>query len=318
VLYTGADVRFADIVGPHDLNLSPHSIERQITPRTRAIIVVHYGGYPCRMPEILEIAQRRGLKVIEDAAHAPGSWLEGRHLGTWGDIGCFSFFSNKNLSTGEGGMLVTNRDDLAEQARLLRSHGMTSLTWDRHQGHAYSYDVVALGYNYRIDEIRSALGLAQLSKLESNNRRRREITCRYWSLLSKSGFTLPFANRIPGQQMDLEGKQYLPSHHLMPVLLPQGINRHMMMECMRDAGIQTSIHYPPIHCFSYYFKRYAGRDSASLTQTEEISSRQITLPLYPGMSEEQVDYVASTALAVLKQSSRRNRENTHGKPTFIK
>ncbi len=169
VLYAGAEVRFADILGPHDLTIDPASVASQITPRTKAIIVMHYGGYPCQMPAILEIARAHGLAVIEDAAHSPGAWLDRRHLGTLGDIGCFSFFSNKNLSTGEGGMLVTDRPELADKLRLMRSHGMTSLTWDRHQGHAYSYDVVELGYNYRIDEIHSALGREQLRKLEAGN-----------------------------------------------------------------------------------------------------------------------------------------------------
>ncbi len=139
--------------------------------------MVHYGGYACDMPFILDIAGRHGLAVIEDAAHAIGSRFGERMLGTWGDIGCYSFFSNKNMTTGEGGMLVTDDDRLAERLRLLRSHGMTSLTWDRHKGHAWSYDVVDLGYNYRIDEIRSAIGRVQLKKLEHNNQLRRELTC---------------------------------------------------------------------------------------------------------------------------------------------
>jgi len=176
VLYTGAQVRFADICDLEDWTISPESIERSITARTKAILPMHYAGYPSRMVEILEIASRHGLTVIEDAAHAPGARLQGRSLGTYGEIGCFSFFSNKNLSTGEGGMLVTDRDDLAEMVSRLRSHGMTSLTWDRHQGHAYSYDVVDLGYNYRIDEIRSALGLVQLGKLRENTACRESIT----------------------------------------------------------------------------------------------------------------------------------------------
>ncbi|MFN2237364.1 MAG: DegT/DnrJ/EryC1/StrS family aminotransferase, partial [Anaerolineales bacterium] len=142
VLYTGADVRFAEVIGPQDLTISPASIESQITPNTKAIMVMHYGGFPCQMPEIARIAQHHNLAVIEDAAHAPGASVEGKTLGSWGDAACFSFFSNKNLVTGEGGMLVTNRDDIAEKVRIMRSHGMTSLTWDRHQGHAYSYDVV--------------------------------------------------------------------------------------------------------------------------------------------------------------------------------
>jgi dTDP-4-amino-4,6-dideoxygalactose transaminase len=142
IVYTGADVRFADILGPENLNISPERIEAQCSPRTKAILVVHYGGYACHMDEILAIADQHDLAVIEDAAHAPGVRWNGKAMGTWGDVGCFSFFSNKNLATGEGGMVVTNRDDIAEKIQLLRSHGMTSLTWDRHQGHAYSYDVV--------------------------------------------------------------------------------------------------------------------------------------------------------------------------------
>jgi len=138
VLYCGARVRFVDITGADDLNISPDEIERQITPQCKAIIVVHYGGYPCQMSRILELAARFKLAVIEDAAHAPGASYAGKPLGTWGDVGCFSFFSNKNLSTGEGGMLVTNSEEVFQQVRLLRSHGMTSLTWDRHRGHAHS------------------------------------------------------------------------------------------------------------------------------------------------------------------------------------
>ena len=162
VRYTGAVPVFADIAGENDLNISYKSIERAITKRTRAILVMHYGGYPCDMPSIMGLAREHNLIVIEDAAHAVGSDLQGRKMGTWGDMGCFSFFSNKNMTTGEGGMLVTDNEAYTHRAHLLRSHGMTTLTWDRHMGHAWSYDVVDLGYNYRIDEIRAALGMVQL------------------------------------------------------------------------------------------------------------------------------------------------------------
>ncbi|RPJ52348.1 MAG: DegT/DnrJ/EryC1/StrS family aminotransferase [Chloroflexi bacterium] len=287
-LYTGADVRFADVIGPHDLNVSPESIEKQITPRTKAIAVVHYGGYPCRMPEIMEIARRHGLAVVEDAAHAPGASLEGRALGAWGDAGCFSFFSNKNLAVGEGGMVITNRADVAEKMKTLRSHGMTTLTWDRHRGHAHTYDVVALGHNYRIDEIRSALGLAQLHKLAKNNARRKEITARYRAGFQAAGFEgvdLPFME-TPGES----------SCHIMPILLPEDVNRGVFMDTMRQAGIQTSIHYPPIHHFSYHSQRYPG---LSLPVTEAVAAREVTLPLYPGLREEDIDYVLSTARAAI-------------------
>lgn len=280
VLYTGADVRFAEVIGAHELCISPEDIERRITPRTRAIIVVHYGGYPCRMEAIQDIARRYGLGLIEDAAHAPGASLNDHPLGAWGDAGCFSFFSNKNLATGEGGMLVTDRDDIAEKARRLRSHGMTTLTWDRHRGHAYNYDVVELGYNDRIDEIRSALGRVQLGKLKKNNARRKQITERYWLALTEpqfEGIELPFLSSLGSS-----------SYHLLPILLPEYVDRQHFMEYMRMKGVQTSIHYPPVHRFSYYQQRYP---EVELPLTEEIAAREITLPLYPGMSDADVDYV---------------------------
>ena len=136
VRYTGATPVFADIRSEDDLSLSPDDVAARITPRTRAIVVVHYGGYAADMPALLAVAERHGLDVVEDVAHAPGGSLDGRALGTWGRIGCFSFFANKNMTTGEGGMLTTDDDGLAERLRLLRSHGMTTLTWDRHRGHA--------------------------------------------------------------------------------------------------------------------------------------------------------------------------------------
>jgi dTDP-4-amino-4,6-dideoxygalactose transaminase len=285
VLYTGAQVRFAEILGPQELNISPEAIEREITPRTRAIIVMHYGGYPCQMEAILQIAARHGLAVIEDAAHAPGAALNGKPLGTWGDAGCFSFFSNKNLSTGEGGMLVTDRVDLAEKVRLLRSHGMTSLTWDRHQGHAFSYDVVDLGFNYRIDELRSALGLAQLKKLVANNARRKAITERYWRALDGSGVELPFKNTLGA-----------PAYHIFPILLPAGADRVKFIDSMRLEKVQTSIHYPPVHMFKYYRARYPG---VSLPITEMVASREVTLPLYPTMDNEAVELVINTVRQAL-------------------
>ena len=288
VLYTGAEVRFAEIIGETELNISPADLETRITPRTKAIMVVHYGGYPCRMPEILEIAKQHNLAVIEDAAHAHGASLDGRALGTWGDAGCFSFFSNKNLATGEGGMLVTDRDDIADKVRLLRSHGMTTLTWDRHQGHAFSYDVVALGNNYRIDEIRSALGLVQLGKLSANNARREAITERYREVLKGAtslGIELPFGNS-PG----------IPAYHIFPMLLPVGADRITFMETMRKAGVGTSIHYPPIHQFTLYRQRYPH---LSLPVTEKVAAREVTLPLYPGLNDEEADWVLSAAIEAL-------------------
>lgn len=274
VLYTGADVRFSDITSEDELTISAEAIERKISSRTKAIIVMHYGGYPCHMLEICDLAQKHGLAVIEDDAHCPGARLEGKSLGAWGDIGCFSFFSNKNLSTGEGGMVVTNRDDLAAKVRLQRSHGMTTLTYDRHKGHAYSYDVVDLGYNYRIDEIRAAIGREQLIKLDGNNRKREKWTHLYRRLLHSSGVGLPFAIS--------RGE---PAYHIFPILLPQGIDRNKFIDQMRNHRIQTSIHYPPTHTFDFYRRKYG---LVELPITEQVAAREVTLPLYPTMGEENV------------------------------
>lgn len=280
VRYTGATPIFADINGENDLTISLASIQSLVNHRTKAIIVMHYGGYTCDMTGILEWARSQHLPVIEDAAHAVGSFLDSKHLGTLGAAGCFSFFSNKNLSTGEGGMLVTNEDALADKFKLLRSHGMTSLTWDRHEGHAWSYDVVDLGFNYRIDEIRSALGREQLKKLDKFNTRRREISATYRNLLTDlvPEITVPFREH-PG----------ISAHHIMPVLLPRGADRLRFMEKMKEQGIQTSIHYPPIHQFTSF--RENSSATPVLPVTEDIAQREITLPLYPTLFDEQVELV---------------------------
>jgi dTDP-4-amino-4,6-dideoxygalactose transaminase len=289
IRYTGATPVFADISSETDLTISVEAIEKAITPKTRAIMVMHYSGYACDIPRIMELAKKHNLLVIEDAAHAAGSFLDGRHLGTFGIAGCFSFFSNKNMTTGEGGMVVTNSDEMADKIRVMRSHGMTSMTWDRHQGHAWSYDVVALGYNYRIDEIRSALGRAQLSKLNDFNSRRRELTQLYRDTLLElvPEVIVPFANH-PG----------ISACHIMPVVLPAKADRLHFMEKMKEQGIQTSIHYPPIHRFSA-FKDSFDRPLL-LAVTEDVANREVTLPLYPTLSDEQVMTVAQAVQNALK------------------
>ncbi len=288
VRYTGAAPVFADIRSLQDLTISPEAIREKVTGRTRAIVVMHYGGYACNMPAIMDIAAEFGLQVIEDAAHAPGSELLGRKLGTWGIAGCFSFFSNKNLVTGEGGMVVTNSDAVAERIRLLRSHGMTSLTLDRHKGHAWSYDVVALGYNYRLDEIRAALGRVQLSRLEENNLSRRELTGLYRELLQAyvPQVEIPFLNH-PG----------VSACHLMPVLLPEALPREQFMNKMKDRGIQTSIHYPPIHQFTAF--QSGELSDGSLALTEQAALREVTLPLYPALSLADIEVIVTEVQASL-------------------
>jgi dTDP-4-amino-4,6-dideoxygalactose transaminase len=185
------------------------------------------------------------------------------------------------MTTGEGGMLVTDDDGLADRLRVLRSHGMTSLTWDRHKGHAWSYDVVDLGYNYRIDEIRSALGRAQLGKLARNNQRRQELTALYRELLHEL---------CPPVHVPFEGHPGVSACHLLPVLLPEGTPREACMEQMKARGVQTSIHYPPVHLFQAY-RHLPGQVAPDLMQTERLAARELTLPLYPALSEADVTFV---------------------------
>jgi dTDP-4-amino-4,6-dideoxygalactose transaminase len=175
IRYVDAVPVFADITSYEDLTIDPLDIEKKISKKTKAIVVMHYGGFACDMDRIMAIAKKHELKVIEDACHGPMSEYKGKKLGTIGDIGCFSFFSNKNISTGEGGMLVTNNSEYFERAKLLRSHGMTSLSYERAKGHSTSYDVVDLGYNYRMDDIRASIGITQLDKLEKEFIKRDQI-----------------------------------------------------------------------------------------------------------------------------------------------
>jgi dTDP-4-amino-4,6-dideoxygalactose transaminase len=287
IVHTGATPVFCDIVGPDDLNLDPGDVEAAVSPRTKAVIVLHYAGFPCAMDEIAEIAERRGLAVVEDAAHAPGASLRGRMCGTLGRVGCFSFFSNKNLPVGEGGMVLTADEEVAERLRLLRSHGMTTLTWDRHRGHASSYDVVLPGFNYRLDEVRAVLGLVQLRRLPDENAARARITASYREALDeKQGLTMPF---------DGSGGDRVSSHHLAVVLLPDGADRIEVRAALDSKGIQTSVHYPPIHTFT----QYRSAEQRKLPHTAAVADRLLTLPLYGRMSDEQVEAVIESTLAAI-------------------
>jgi dTDP-4-amino-4,6-dideoxygalactose transaminase len=285
IAHTGATPVFCDIEGSDRLNIDPADVEAAITPATRAVVVMHYGGHPCRMEAILDVAARYELAVIEDAAHAPGATWRDHMCGTIGDVGCFSFFSNKNMPVGEGGMLVTDDASKAERLRLLRSHGMTTLTWDRHRGHAHSYDVLLQGFNYRLDEMRAAIGLVQLRRLREQNAARANIVARYRAELDGfAGIQMPFPS-------DDEGS---PSHHLAVIVLPESRSRDAFRASLTSRGIQTSVHYPPIHQFSYYRALGARRP---LPTTDAVASRLVTLPLFPHMSEMDTEAVIAAVVA---------------------
>ncbi len=280
VKIVGARPVLADCESLDHWNLDPADVERKITDRTRAVICVHYAGYPCRMDELTALCRRRGLRLIEDASHAPGARHGDRTLGTIGDVGCFSFFTNKNLSVGEGGMVSTRDVELDERLRLLRSHGMTTLTLDRHKGRAISYDVRRPGLNYRIDEMRAALGLVQLDKLPAANERRRRLMARYGERLAAvEGVHVPFRGYEPGAN----------AYHICPVLLASGVDRDAVVLALKRRRIQASIHYPAFATFS----AFPDLRLADTPVAAEISRRQLTLPLFPTMTLEQVDQVCA-------------------------
>lgn len=289
IVQTGAKPVFADVTSHDNLTVNPEEIERNITPRTKGIVVMHYGGYPCDMERIMAVARSRNLYVVEDCAHSPGASCPQGMTGTIGDVGCFSFFSNKNLSTGEGGMVVTNRDDLAERLRLLRSHGMTTVTLDRHKGHAFSYDVAECGFNYRSCEINAAIGRVQLNKLSAKNLRRKELVELYQQRFAGQDKVTPFFRSV--------GNGSNSAYHIFPVLLQEGADRIGFMTAMRDRGVQTSIHYRPIHTFSAYQGKFAGEN---LTITVDIATRLVTLPLYPTMTTQQLEIVVKSVAECLK------------------
>jgi dTDP-4-amino-4,6-dideoxygalactose transaminase len=284
VLYVGATPVFADIEDLECPLISLADAAAKCSPKTRAVIVMHYGGYAVDLPRWRDLCAARGIRLIEDAAHAPG--VPG--VGELSDASAFSFFANKNISTAEGGMVLSPDEGLLSILRRLRGHGMTSDTLVRHRGHAYSYDVTMLGFNYRLDELRAALGLVQLRHLTEWNRARLELTQLYRrKLLSE----LPAA-RVPF------AAGHRTAAHLLPLLLPEGCRREAVMESLRRSGIQSSIHYPPVHLFSYYRGLYPD---VALPKSEEFCRRELSLPLHPALAEADVDRVVTglrTALEI--------------------
>ena len=286
IRYVGATPVFCDIKGLDDLTIDPDILETLITTKTKAIVLMHYGGFPSDMNRIMEIARKHNLKVLEDACHGPLSEYHGQKLGTIGDIGCFSFFSNKNISTGEGGMLVTNNPEYYEKGKLLRSHGMTSLSYERSKGHSTTYDVIELGYNYRIDDIHSAIALVQIEKLKNDLYRRIKVRERYLeNFSSNEKIIIPFKNN----------REFV-SNYIFPIVLKDSTveKRDMVRNQLHEAGIQTSVHYPAAHRFSIY-RKYGG----NLEKTEYVTDNEITLPMYANLSYEQIDYITTTVNRIL-------------------
>ena len=282
VTMVGATNVLSDITSRDDWSMAPADIEKKITDKTKAVLVVHYAGVACDMDAICDICKRHNLYLIEDCAHTPGADYKGRPLGTCGDVAAFSFFTNKNLSVGEGGAVVTSDEVLYKKLLGLRSHGMSVPSFDRFKGRAISYDVEIPGLNYRIDEMRAALGLVQLEKLEVANKARQKLVLHYYERLDgQLKINIPFRNFSRGN----------PNYHIMPILLDDSVDRLHVIESMKEDGIQTSIHYPEIQEFSAY------KDTVNPTPIAQyVSKHELTLPLYPTMTIEEVDLVCDALI----------------------
>lgn len=271
-------------VDPVHFNMSLEDAERKITPKTRSIIPVHFAGHPCSMDSLLDLAAAHGLAVIEDAAHAIPAKYKGRNIGTLSPMTAFSFYATKTLTTGEGGMITTDDDSLADRIRLMGLHGMSRDAWKRYRADGnWRYEILEAGYKYNFTDPQAALGLVQLSKCEEMWRSRLRIAQRYDHALAPLE-----AYRIPSVAPDVQH-----AWHLYVVLVEPSrirIHRDQVIEELRQRGIGTAVHFIPLHLHPYY-QRSWGYRAGDFPVAEEYFGRCISLPIYPGMTDEDVDYV---------------------------
>jgi dTDP-4-amino-4,6-dideoxygalactose transaminase len=295
ICYVGATPVLVD-VDPVTRNIDPALIEAAITKHTRAIVPVHIAGLPCEMDAIGEIAHRRGLAVIEDAAHSLPARYKGRMIGTLSRSTAFSFYATKNLTTAEGGMLTTDDDDLAKRYRLLSLHGITSDGWKRYRlGGKWFYEVVAMGYKYNLTDIAAALGIVQLQKLDAFDVRRQELARR---------FTARLQHR-PDLHLPPKPAHMHHAWHLYIVGLVPGVarvTREEFIERLTQRGIGTSVHFIPAHLHPYYGERL-GLSRGALPKAEAAYEGAVSLPLYPAMTDDEVDYVLDGVEGALDASA---------------
>jgi dTDP-4-amino-4,6-dideoxygalactose transaminase len=278
-------------------NIDPSAIERAITAKTRAIVPVHFGGQPCDMEEILDIARRYRLNVIEDAAHALPAAYGGRMIGTIGDITCFSFYATKTLATGEGGMITTDNGEWAERLRMLRLHGISKDAWKRYSDEgSWYYEVAEAGYKYNMTDIQAGLGLAQLRKVEWMRQKREEIALKY-----DEAFRQFCEIDIPYIKPDRTSAWHL--YVIILNLKTIRIDRARFIEELKTRGVSTSVHFIPLHRHPFYSEAF-GYDTRDFPSAEWLYERVVSLPIYPGLTDEETGYVCETVCDVLRRNRR--------------
>lgn len=295
VLYQGATPVFADVC-PDTLNIDPEQVERRITPKARAILPVDYAGHPANLDVIRKIAADRGLIVIEDACHAMGAQYCGRNVGSIADMTVFSFHPVKHITTGEGGMVTTHNPKFAETLRQFRNHGISSEARQRQSAGQWHYEMVLLGFNYRLPDIVCALGIEQLKKLDANLARRREIAAVYTKAFQDTPGVIPPAV-LPGTN---------PAWHLYPIRLAPGIDRAQVFRAFRAENIGVNVHYIPVHLHPYYRDCF-GYKGGEFPVAEDAYARLISLPMFHGMRDQDVADVVTAVRKVLSHyASERN------------
>jgi len=291
IIHCGATPVFADC-DRRTLNIDPEQLAEKITPRTRAILPVHFAGRPCDMASIMSISRERGLRVVEDCAHAIETQIGNRHVGTFGDFGCFSFYVTKNVTTGEGGMVVTNNQEGAGRIKILGLHGMSKDAWSRFGDEGYKhYEVVEVGFKYNMMDLQAAIGLRQLEKVERYWLRRQEIWERYQTAFAD----LPLATPLP----PAPGTRH--AYHLYTLILDIDKlkrSRDDVLNALARENIGTGVHYLALHTHPYYAKTY-GLKQGDYPNAEYISQRTLSIPLSAKLTDEDVESVIAAVRRVL-------------------
>ena len=286
VLFCRARPVFADI-NPRTFNLSPESMVDKLTERTKAVMVVHYAGQPADMREIMEIAEDHKLYVIEDCAHSLGSSYRKSKTGSIGTVGCFSFYPTKIITTLEGGMLTTNEEWIAKKAKLLREHGITKSALEREKKADWHYDITDLGYNYRLNEVQAALGISQLKRVKDGIEKRVKAARYYTRKLSEiEGIVTPY---------EAENRTHVYSLYVVKVLEEKfGLSRDKLFTNLVSKGIGLSVHFIPLHLMTLYKKLAGDTTGVSFPIAEEVYEEVLSLPLFPTISRDQIDYVINS------------------------